>query len=112
MQALKTIYQNPLLTSQELQTIFDAHKQVRFSKGEFLLQKGQTANKYFCVETGLIRSYAYDYDGQDITTGFIGKNEIAIDVVSLFHQVPTVESFQALTDCVSFAIDLETFQCF
>jgi len=110
MQTLKTIYQNPLLTPQDLQSIYEAHKEVHFSKGEFLLQKGQVANKYFCVEEGLIRSFVYDYDGEDITTGFIGQNEIAIDVVSLFHQVPTIEYFQALTDCVCFAIDLETFQ--
>ena len=111
MQTLRTLYQNPLLKPQDLQTIFDAHEEVHFSKGEFLLQKGQIAKKYFCVEQGLIRSFVYDFDGQDITTGFIGKNEIAIDVVSLFHQVPTAESFQALSDCVCYAIDLGTFQC-
>ena len=111
METLKTIYQNPLLKPQDIQTIFEAHKEVNFSKGEFLLQKGQVANRYFCVKKGLIRSFVYDYDGEDITTGFTGKNEIAIDVVSLFNQVPTVESFQALTDCVCYVIDLETFQC-
>jgi CRP-like cAMP-binding protein len=110
MSALKCLYQHPLLTSQDLQTIYDAHQKVTFHKGDFLLSKGQVANKYFCVEHGLIRSYVYDYDGNDITTGFIGKNEIAIDVVSLFHSIPTVEYFQALTDCECYAINLEQFQ--
>jgi len=111
MQSLTTLYQNPLLTDQDLEKIVDAHEEVHFSKGEFLLQKGQVAKKYFCLEQGLIRSFVYDYDGQDITTGFIGRNEIAIDVVSLFQQVPTLESFQALGDCTCYSIDLETFQC-
>ena len=110
MQALKTIYQHPLLTTKELQTIFEAHKKYTFNKGDFLLKGGQVANAYFCVENGLIRSYVYDYSGNDITTGFIGENDVAIDMVSLFKRVPTVEYFQALTDCECYAIDLESFQ--
>jgi CRP-like cAMP-binding protein len=110
MPALQTLYQHPLLTATELQAVFAAHKHVVFKKGEFLLKKGQVASAYFCVEQGLIRSYVYDYNGNDITTGFIGRNEIAIDVVSLFHQVPTVEYFQALTDVECYSIDIETFQ--
>jgi len=110
MQSLRNLYQHPLLNDENLREIIDAHRKVTFSKGDFLLKKGQIANAYFCVENGLIRSYVYDYDGNDITTGFIGSNEIAIDVVSLFHQIPTVEYFQALTDCECYAFDLEKFQ--
>jgi CRP-like cAMP-binding protein len=108
--ALRSLYQHPLLTSQDLEGIIDAHKVVLFRKGDFLLKKGQIANAYFCVGTGLIRSYVYDFNGNDITTGFIGKGEIAIDVVSLFTRVPSEEYFQALTDCECYMIDLETFQ--
>lgn len=110
MEALKTLYQHPLLTEKELDIIFKAHEKVIFNKGDFLLKKGETANAYFCIEEGLIRSYVYDYDGKDITTGFVGKNEIAIDVVSLFHRIPTVEYFQALTDCECYSINLDNFQ--
>ncbi len=110
MIALTTLYQHPLLTPQDLQQIFEVHQKVYFKKGDFLLKKGQVANAYFCIERGLIRSYVYDYNGHDITTGFMGHNEIAIDVVSLFHSIPTVEYYQALTDCECYAIDLASFQ--
>ncbi|WP_256011633.1 Crp/Fnr family transcriptional regulator [Desertivirga xinjiangensis] len=110
MQTLQVIYQHPLLTESELETICQAHVPVVFSKGDYLLKKGQVANSYFCVIEGLVRSYVYDFNGNDITTGFIGKNEIAIDVVSLFHQIPSVEHFQALTDCKCYAINLDNFQ--
>lgn len=108
--ALQALYQHPLINPQEHQSIFEAHEKVKFSKGDFLLKKGQVANAYFCIKTGLVRSYVYDYDGNDITTGFIGRNEIAIDVVSLFNRIPTVEYFQALTDVECYVIDLEKFQ--
>src|SRR5690606_11022232 len=100
----------PLLTPEDLRVLFDAHKKISFSKGDFLLKKGQTANEYYCIENGLIRSYVYDPNGNDITTGFIGKDEIAIDVISLFHRIPSVENFQALIDCQCYVIDLEKFQ--
>lgn len=107
---LETLYQHPLITHQEFQTIFEAHKKIKFNKGDFILKKGEVANAYFCIETGLVRSYVYDYHGNDITTGFIGQNDIAIDVVSLFNRLPTVEYFQALTPVECYVIDLEKFQ--
>ncbi|WP_432708882.1 Crp/Fnr family transcriptional regulator [Pedobacter sp.] len=110
MKTLQTVYQHPLLKPDELEIICEAHQSVSFHKGDFLLKKGQVANAYYCISTGLIRSYVYDYNGHDITTGFIGKNEIAIDVASLFRRIPTVEYFQALTAVECYAIDFETFQ--
>ncbi|RZL20364.1 MAG: Crp/Fnr family transcriptional regulator [Pedobacter sp.] len=110
MKALQTIYQHPLITAAEMESICNAHKKVSFSKGEFILKKGEISKSYLCIEQGLIRAYVYDFNGNEISTGFIGKNEIAIDVVSLFHQIPTVEYLQALTDCECYRIDFEEFQ--
>ena len=110
MTTLKDIYQHPLLKPEELDQIVAAHQPLSLSKGDFILKKGQVAKSYACITAGLVRSYVYDYEGNDITTGFIGKSEIAIDVVSLFHQVPTVEYFQALTDVQGYQIDIDSFQ--
>ncbi len=110
MTALEAIYQHPLLTSSDLQIIFNAHQKVTFKKGDFLLKSGMVANAYYCVDNGLIRSYVYDFNGNDITTGFIGKNQLAIDVVSLFNRIPSVEYFQALTDGECYSIGIASFQ--
>jgi len=107
---LRKLYQHPLLSDEDLNLIIGKHQKTSFSKNEFLLKEGQISNAYFCIEKGLIRSYVYDYNGNDITTGFIGENGLAIDVVSLFNRVPTMEYFQALTDVECYAIDLDTFQ--
>ena len=110
MNALHTIYQHPLLTTADIDAICDAHKKVRFQKGDFIIKKGDISKSYLCITEGLVRSYVYDFDGNEISTGFNGKNEIAIDVVSLFHQIPSVEYVQALTDCEGYSIDLDQFQ--
>ncbi len=107
---LTSLYRHPLLTASDLELIAAAHKSVSLKKRDFILKKGHVANAYFCVEEGMIRSYVYDYAGNDITTGFIGKDELAIDVVSLFTRVPSEEYFQALTDCKCQMIDLDAFQ--
>lgn len=104
------IYESPSLSRNELAEIVQAHHRISFAKGDYLLRKGQVAKAYFCIEQGLIRSYVHDYEGQDITTGFMGQTEIAIDVVSLFQQVPAMENMQALTDIVGWKIDYPIFQ--
>lgn len=106
----ETIYYSDALSKQELDTIAKAHERVTFVKGDYLLQKGQVANAYFCIEEGLVRSYVYDYEGQDITTGFTSVGEIAIDVVSLFQHVPALENMQALTDISAWKIEYPIFQ--
>jgi CRP-like cAMP-binding protein len=110
MKALAQVYQHPQISAEETESICSAHRKVHFQKGEFLLKKGTVASSYSCLVNGLVRSYVYDYNGNEITTGFIGKNELVIDVVSLFNQVPSIEYFQALTDCECYLIDFEDFQ--
>jgi CRP-like cAMP-binding protein len=110
MNTLDLIYQHPLINTSEMDAICKAHQKVKFCKGDFLLKKDATANSYICIASGLVRSYVYDYNGNEITTGFIGKNEISINVISLFHQVPSVEYFQALTECEGYIIRFDHFQ--
>lgn len=110
MESLKNIYKHPLISIQDLELIFKAHKKVFFKKGDYILMTGQIAQAYFCVEKGIVRTYAIDYRGNDITTGFIGDNEIVVDVFSLFHHSPAKEYIVALTDCEMWQIDFETFQ--
>lgn len=110
MHFLSRIYQNPLLSEHELTRVFEAHELVSFGKGDFLLKNGQIADAYYCIKSGLVRSYVYNFDGDDITTDFIGVDSIAIDVVSLFTQVPAIENIQAVTDVECCKIKLKDFQ--
>lgn len=107
---LQQVYAHPDVKPNELAAICEAHERVVIPKGEYLLREGHTANAYWCVEVGLVRTYVIDYTGHDITTGFIGSGEIAIDVVSLFKRVVAVENMQALTEIVAWRIDFQRFQ--
>jgi len=94
----------------ELETIIPQFKQIVFHKNDYLLKEGKTENHYWFVEKGFLRSYVTDTDGNDITTNFYSIGDIVIDWTSFFLRHPTRENIQALTDCVCWQLDFETFQ--
>lgn len=104
------IYRHPLITSKDIDEIYDAHQKVHYKKGDYILKEGQVANEFSIMQNGLIRSFVHDYDGNDITTNFYTDEEIVIEVSSLFLRVPTRENMQALTDCVCWRIGFDVFQ--
>lgn len=107
---LNNVFQNSDLTKEELQRIIPHFKQVTYRKHDFLLQEGRSANHYWFIQSGFVRSYVSDPDGNDITTNFYSTGDIVIDWPSFFLRNPTRENIQALTDCVCWQLDFETFQ--
>lgn len=109
-QLLSFAYKHDLINAAELEKIIAAHTLVTFSKGDFILTEGKVADAYYILESGLMRSYVYDYNADDITTDFFRPSDVVIEVLSLFQRVPAKENIQALTDCTAWKIDFETFQ--
>lgn len=107
---LSQVYQHPMITGVELTRIIDAHYKVAFKKGTTLFQSGQVLNEYVILQNGLVRSFTYDFAGEDITTDFFADHEVVIEVLSLFQRIPLQENIQALTDCSGWMIDYDTFQ--
>lgn len=110
MDILRQIYKNSILTEIELGMIGSKHELVTIPKGQLVLAENQHSKEYYCIETGLLRTYVLDFNGNEITTNFIQEGEIAIDVTSLFHQLPAKENVQALTDVKAWKIEFDRFQ--
>ncbi|WP_341227472.1 cyclic nucleotide-binding domain-containing protein [uncultured Arcticibacterium sp.] len=107
---LNNVFKGADLSSEELETIIPKFKKITFSKNDFLLREGQTANHYWFIEQGFTRSYVIDTEGNDITTNFFSVGDIVIDWPSFFLRNPTREHIQALSDCVCWQLDFDTFQ--
>ncbi|MEM8967113.1 MAG: Crp/Fnr family transcriptional regulator [Bacteroidota bacterium] len=107
---LREVFKNDRLTTEELEAVVSRFTQVTFQKGEYILQAGEVAHQYYFVESGFIRSYAVDTDGNDVTTGFYTQAQILIDWPSFFLKNPTKEFYQALTDCVVWRLGFDEFQ--
>jgi CRP-like cAMP-binding protein len=74
-----------------------------------LIIKGEQVY-YWILESGFVRSFVNSSKGDDITTNFYGPSEVVIDWSSFFLRNPSRENIQALTDCMCWQLDFETFQ--
>jgi CRP-like cAMP-binding protein len=74
------------------------------AKNDFLLQAGSVSDDYFFLDHGFLRAFAYDTNGNDVTTGFYGSGQIVFEVASFFNRTPSLEYVQALTDCAGWSI--------
>lgn len=109
-QLLTSLYSHPLINPTELDTIISVHKKNTIKKGEFIVQEGTIANSYLVLASGIMRSFAYDLDNNDITTEFFRPSDVVIDVLSLFQRIQAQENIQAITDCIVWEIDYIVFQ--
>lgn len=109
-QKLHLIYQYPSMSYADLDQITAQHERVTFKKGDLLLREGQVSDCYYILEEGIVRSFVYDFDGNDISTNFFCEDEIVIEVASIFHHIPTKENIICLTDCILWRIQFDAFQ--
>jgi CRP-like cAMP-binding protein len=107
---LNKVFEGSGITKNELKVIIPKYKEVKFDKNDYLLKEGQVEKKYWFIESGFLRSYVNDTEGNDITFNLYSSKDVVIDYPSIFFFVPTRENIQALTECVCWEITLDDFQ--
>ena len=106
---LNSIFKPENFNPEELELILMQFEEVDFKKNEYLIEKGRVANYYYFLETGYLRSFTIDLEGNDITTKFFSENDIVIDWYSYFLKKPCKESIQALTQGKCWKISFSNF---
>jgi CRP-like cAMP-binding protein len=106
---LKKIFNEQTFKKEDLDKILSFYKRVEFSKNDFLIQLGTTANFYYFMESGYARSFAIDLEGNDISTNFFSSTDIVIDWHSYFLRAKCLEDIQAVSHCVAWKITFEDF---
>lgn len=76
-------------------------------RNEFLLKEGQVCNEYLFLEKGFMRAFAYDTDGNDVTTNFYLGRQVVFEVSSFFNRSLSKENIQAIDDCTGWYITYE-----
>lgn len=110
LEFFEIIYSHPSIRKEDYKKIINSHQKIEFSKNEMILEEGKISNAYYLIEKGLFRSFLLDFNGNEITTDFFGKDEILIEVASLFLRIPSKENLQALTDGYFWKIEFDEFQ--
>jgi CRP-like cAMP-binding protein len=73
-------------------------------KNESFLREGRVSDEYLFLEKGFMRAFAYDTEGNDVTTNFYSANQVVFEVSSFFNRTISKENIQALTDCIGWSI--------
>ena len=106
-QLTKFLQTSPLLTLEAVNSIAAEFIQKDWKKGDILLKAGRVANEYVFLESGFIRSYVFDTEGNEITLDFFTTNDLVFEVTSFFQRIPSQEFLEALTDCTGWVLTYE-----
>jgi CRP-like cAMP-binding protein len=98
---------NGLINAPQAEEIARQFVRKEIARHDFLLREGKVCDEYLFLDEGLLRAFACDPDGNDITTGFYKSGQVVFEVSSFFTRTPSQENIQALTDCTGWYI---TFQ--
>lgn len=108
---LITFIENILpVTRQRVEEIAAHFQEMHIDKNGFFIRQGRVSDCYLFLEKGLIRSYTFDLEGNDITTEFYCDNQVVFEVGSFFQKTLSPENFQALEDSYGWYIDFDQLQ--
>jgi CRP-like cAMP-binding protein len=86
---------------------------IELPKNELLIKENKICKDTFILESGYIRSFTFDKNGEEVTTNIFSAPCFVNDFLSFFKQQPTSENFQCLTDCKLWTMNYEKVQtCF
>src|SRR3954468_16502875 len=96
---MKSIFQSiQVLPQDELDQLDNLITFRNLKKGEVLLNENQVCNEIYFIKKGILRSYFYNHQGDEITNCFAFENEFMGSFSSFITQDTAEENIQALTD--------------
>lgn len=105
------ILQNhPKLDESQAFSVAGFFREELISKGDIFLSRGKISNAYYYLESGCVRSYTQNLEGEDVTTGLYSSHSIVCELMSFFKRIPAQENYQALSDCKTWCISFEEVQ--
>lgn len=108
-QILHQEFGNLGLNQKDYKDILQGYQKIEIKKGEYLIKSGTVVKAYYFVIQGFLRSFAIDYNGNEVTTNFYKKGDLVLEENSFFMQMPTKEFIQATEDCTLWMKDVATF---
>ena len=77
------------------------------NKNDFLLKEGRVCDDYYFIDSGFMRAFAHDTEGNEVTTNFYTNNQVVFEVSSFFNRTASKENIQAIEDCSGWFITYE-----
>ncbi len=92
------------ISKSDAEQIAEAFHFVELKEKEFLLHEKQVSDDYLYLENGLMRTFLYDLEGEEITIDFFTENNVVFEITSFFNRVRSEANIQAITKCSGYRI--------
>ena len=93
------------MTHEELDMLESILVPMKFSKGEIILQEGETCRYIYWIVKGLVRQYYYK-NKKDLTEYMATENTIVMSIESLFNEMPSTQIIQALEPTIIYGLPM------
>jgi len=101
------------MSDEKAELITTYFKMKSFTKGTLLITEGKTSKQSYFLDSGIIRCYIIDLNGDEVTTRFFSAPDFFNDYLSFFEQKPSQENYELITDCDIYTISFDNVQhCF
>ena len=98
------------MPSEKAKLLADKFEFFELQKNEIFIAENKISKNTYILESGFIRSFTMDNEGNEVTTNIYSPFCFINDVMAFFKQQPATESFQALTPCKLWAMSYEEVQ--
>lgn len=88
-----------LFATEEIEYFISFGKESFLAKGDCFIRSGEIAKKFAFVKSGVLRSFYYSSNSDEVTYCFSFPNELVAGYSSMITQQPTNENIQAIVDC-------------
>lgn len=80
---------------------------IEIKEKDYLLRENEVSDDYLYLECGLMRTFLYNLEGEEITIEFFTEDNIVFEVTSFFNRIRSEAYIQAITKCKGFRISYE-----
>lgn len=109
MEKLKHAFEfGGILSKEDISYIVSHCKNKKVKATEHFHKTNKIANEIAFMETGILRVYAIEPDGNEVTKYFIRENQFAVDLESYYTSTPGKDAFQAVVDSEIYTIHRST----
>lgn len=106
MEKLKAAFRfGGILSSEETAIITSYFEEKKLQAEEDFLSIGKAAGKIGFIDTGIIRAYVVDTNGDEVTTYFYRENQFIADLESYYGRKPATTALQAVVDSIIFSVN-------
>lgn len=95
------------ISKDDADQIANAFHPIEFKEKDYLLRENEVSDDYLYLERGLMRTFLYNLEGEEITIDFFTEDNIVFEITSFFNRVRSEAYIQAITKCKGFRISYE-----